>query len=275
MGNDYVRNALDGPPLPISWAKAGINRSLLRPLYGGEPICQAHWLGSLTKLPVPDPDAPILYHLDRHVDAVVYSKSLVQPGLSANNPNEAVPPPAGAPGQTGTSQPGQSGPPSDKTGSTGTRFETIITNEKGESQPISFELTMQPEGDFIGIFLRLDGHFQLGLPGLSTIFGSSNTEQLQTTLEKYGIKNSRGPLDKFTNSKGLDALFWSHNAPAGIEKLDTLFLYNGEETRKALIDLSVEKNSSIQTKTGIAIVFDNQNVPVLSTKVEYTVPVAR
>ena len=56
--NDYVKNAADGPPLPVSWMKAGIDRSLLKPLQAGEPICRSHFIGALAKHPVPDRTPP-------------------------------------------------------------------------------------------------------------------------------------------------------------------------------------------------------------------------
>ena len=95
---------------------------------------------------------------------------------------------------------------------------------------------MQPEGDVIRLFLRLDGHFQVGLPGLSAFLGPSNTEQLQNDLEKNGIKTTRAPLFKFADSKGLQALFWGHDAPAGIRNL-TRYFYTMEKKRARLLVL--------------------------------------
>lgn len=277
---DYVRNADDGPPLAVSWMKAKIDRSLLKPLQSSEPICKSHFIGSTTKQPVPDPDAPIVYHLDRHTDAVVYVKDLDQSGgRPANTSGQPGPAPADKPSKSGAPPPntsGQSGaPPADATGSTGTRIETTITNQKGEAEPVSFELTMEREGDNIRLFLRSSGHFQVGLPGFSTILGQSNAEQVQTDLKKYGIEAVSAPLSNFADSKGLNALFWNHDAPPDIEKLDTLFLYDGEETRKAFSNLKIEENSNIQIKTGLVLFFDSQNIPVLSAAIDYSVPVAK
>lgn len=258
--SDYVRNADDGPPLAVSWMKAGINRSLSKPLEKSEPICTSHFVGSTIKQPVPDPDAPIVYHVDRHTDAVVYSKDIGQPGA----------PPADTPGKSGAA-------PASTSGSTGTRIETTITNQKGEAEPISFELAMQRYGEnYIRLSLKSSGHFQLGLPGFSTILGQSNAEQVRIALiEKFGIKADSAPLDKFANSEGLKALFWNHDAPADIEKLDTLFIYGGKETWEASIELKIEQNSNIQTKSGLVLVFDGQNIPVLSATIDYSVPVPK
>jgi hypothetical protein len=187
---DYVRNADDGPPLPVSWVKAGIDRSVMKPLQRGEPICKFHFVGSTTKQPIPDPDAPILYYLGHQIDAVVYAKDLDQRGARpANTSGQSDAPPAGA------------------SGSTGTRIETTITNQKGVAEPISFELTMYRDGDNIRLFLKSSGHFQVGLPGFSTILGSANTEQVQMDLKTYGINATRAPLYKFADSESLNALF--------------------------------------------------------------------
>ena len=134
---------------------------------------------------------------------------------------------------------------------------------------------MEREGDNIRFFLKSTGHFQVGLPGFSTILGQSNTEQVQTDLKKYGIKAVRAPLSKFADSKVLSALFWNHDAPPDIEKLDTLFLYGGEEPRKAISNLKIEKNVNIETKSGLVLFFDSQNIPVLSAAIGYSVPVAK
>jgi hypothetical protein len=268
---DYVRNADDGPPLSVSWIKAGIDRSLLNPLQKREPICKSHFVGSTIKQPVPDPDAPIVYHLDRHTDAVVYSKDISQSGAPrADTPGKSDAAPASTSGQSST-------PPANTSGTTGTQIETTITNQKGEAQPISFELAMQRYGDnYIRLSFKSSGHFQLGLPGFSTILGPSNAEQVHNILEeKFGIKSDRAPLEKFATSEGLKALFWNHDAPAGIEKLDTLFIYDATKTWEASIELRIEQNSNIQTKSGLALVFDGQNIPVLSTTIEYSVPVPK
>ena len=266
---DYVRNADDAPPLALSWARAGIDRSLMKPLQRGEPVCKSHFVGSLIKEPVPDPDAPILYYVNRQTDAVVYAKEIDQSGARGGDTSgRSGAPPAKASGQSGV-------PPGDASGGTGTRIETTITNQKGESQPISFEFTMQRDGDNIRIFLKSSGHFRVGLPDFSTILGPSNTEQVQMDLKKYGIEATRAPLYKFADSEGLKALFWSHDAPAGIEKLDTLFLFDGEQTRKAFSDLKIGQNSNIQTKSGLVLVFDDRNTPVLSATIDYSVPVPK
>ena len=150
-----------------------------------------------------------------------------------------------------------------------------VTISTAVAEPISFELTMQRDGDNIRLFLKSSGHFRVGLTGFSTILGPSNTEQVQADLKKYGFEAISAPLSKFADSKVLNALFWNHDAPADIENLDTLFLNGGEETRKALSELKIDENSNIQTKSGLVLFFDRQNIPVLSAAIDYSVPVPK
>ena len=237
--NHYVLNSNGAPPLAISWVKAGIDRSILNPLQGGQPFCQSHFVGAVIKQPVPDPDAPIVYHVDRHIDAVIYTKDLGQSGV----------PPADTPGKSGAAPAGTSGQPgaapADKSGRTGTRIETTITTPKGELEPISFELGMKRDGNNIQLSLKSSGSFRLGLPGFATILGMPNTEQIRADLKAQGIGTTLAPLYKFADSASLRALFWNNNAPLDIENRDTLFFdgWNKEGEASRLSRIQPSKSS--------------------------------
>jgi hypothetical protein len=83
-------------------------------------------------------------------------------------------------------------------------------------------------------------------------------------------------LYKGAERERLKQLFWNHGVNEDFWGIRTLF-YDVESNDALTVagTFSVDEKTNTEKKSGLAIIFDDQNIPVLATTIDYSTPVSK